>query len=173
MRYKNGKEYWSLFKSTTCQSTIKANISTQRFAEYCSAVNDPQSTFFQPDEDALSFNERFLNCELQIMFNELESEISHAEIERACKQLKDNISGGDFLINEFIKYGYDQLAYSLFSTFNTLFNAGYFPDMWTEGHIIPLHKKETLTHQNIKEELLFLVCLENCSQILLTTEKIM
>ena len=107
------------------------------------------------------------------MFNELESEISHAEIERACKQLKDNISGGDFLINEFIKYGYDQLADSLFSTFNTLFNAGYFPDMWTEGHIIPLHKKETLTHQNIKEELLFLVCLENCSQILLTTEKIM
>ena len=30
----DGKEYWSLIKSTTCQRTIKPNISTQRFAEY-------------------------------------------------------------------------------------------------------------------------------------------
>ena len=76
------------------------------------------------------------------MFNELESEISHAETESACKQLKNNRSGGaDFLINEILKYGYNQLANYLFSTFNTLFDAGYFPDMWTEGHIIPLHNK--------------------------------
>jgi len=101
------------------------------------------------------------------MFNELESEISHAETESACKQLKNNRSGGaDFLINEILKYGYNQLANYLFSTFNTLFDAGYFPDMWTEGYI----KKETLTHLKITEELLFLVCLENYSQRLLTTE---
>jgi len=43
---------------------------------------------------------------------------------------------------------------------NTLFSAGYFPDMWTEVYIIPLHKKETLTHLNITEELLFSVCLK-------------
>ena len=65
---KNTKAYWSLLKSTTCQSTIKPNISTQRFVEYFRAENDPQSTFFQPDEDVPSFNERFLNGELQIMF---------------------------------------------------------------------------------------------------------
>ena len=35
-----------LLKSTTCHSTIKPNISTQRFAEYFRAVNDPQLTFF-------------------------------------------------------------------------------------------------------------------------------
>jgi len=46
MRYKNAKEYWSLLTSTTCQGTIEPNISTQRFAEYFRAVNDPQSTFF-------------------------------------------------------------------------------------------------------------------------------
>ena len=95
----------------------------------------------------------------------LESEISHAEIECACKQLKNNRSGGaDFLINEFLKYGF------LFSTFNTIFDVGYFQDMWTEGYIIPLHKKKTLTHLKITEEVLFLVCLENYSQILLTTD---
>jgi len=38
--------------------------------------------------------------ELQIMFIELESEISHAEIERASKQLNNNRSGGAvFLIH--------------------------------------------------------------------------
>ena len=67
--------------------------------------------FFQTYEYVLSFNNRILNGELQIMFNELESEINHAEIERAWKQLKNNRSGAaDFLINEFLKYGYDQLA---------------------------------------------------------------
>jgi len=39
--------------------------------------------FFQTYEYVLSFNNRILNGELQIMFNELESEINHAEIERA------------------------------------------------------------------------------------------
>jgi len=38
------------------------------------------------------------------MFNELESEISHAEIECACKQLKNNRSGGaDFLYFRYVR----------------------------------------------------------------------
>jgi len=66
----------------------------------CMYVCKSQPTFFQPDEDVLSFNERCLNGELQIMFIELESEIIHAEIERASKQLNNNRSGGAvFLIH--------------------------------------------------------------------------
>jgi len=33
------------------------------------------------------------------------------------------------------------LADYFFSTFNTLYNAGYFSDMWTEGYIIRLQIK--------------------------------
>jgi len=42
--------------------------------------------------------------------------------------------------------------------------------MWTEGYIIPSYKKETFIHLNITEELLFSVCLENCSQKILMTD---
>jgi len=38
-------------------------------------------------------------------------------------------------------WGYAQLADNLYSTFNTLYNADYFPDMWTEGYIIRLQIK--------------------------------
>ena len=36
--------------------------------------------FFQPDDDAVEFNERYLNGELQVMFDDLNSDISYAEI---------------------------------------------------------------------------------------------
>ncbi len=31
------------------------------------------------------------------------------------------------------------------SLFNTILNNGYFPESWSDGYIIPLHKKGSLT----------------------------
>ena len=44
--------------------------------------------FVQPDEDILHFNERFLNSETQIMFEELNGIITVEEIQRSINQLK-------------------------------------------------------------------------------------
>ena len=83
----------------------KCPISTQHFFEYFKSVNDPQSVFFQPDEDILYFNERYLNGELQVMFDELNSPISVEEIKKACATLNNGKSAGpDKLLNEFFKY---------------------------------------------------------------------
>lgn len=44
--------------------------------------------FFQPDEEFIFFQERFLNSEIQVMFSELDEEITRDEILKAIKQLK-------------------------------------------------------------------------------------
>ena len=76
------------------------------------------------------------------MFDELNTEISRSEILKACKQLNTEKSGGpDFLLNEFYKYGCDRLLPYLHTLFNIFFSKRYFPETWSEGYIVPLHKK--------------------------------
>ena len=90
--------------------TNNSNLNSSQFYAYLKSINNPDSAFFQADEDVLIFNERYLNGELQVMFDELNIEISCSEILKACKQLRTGKSGGpDFLLNEFYKYGSDKL----------------------------------------------------------------
>ena len=103
------------------------------------AINNPDSVFFQPDDDAVEFNERYLNVELQLMFDDLNSDISYTEIFKACRELSIGKSRGpDFGLNEFFKYGVNEMVNYLF---NVIFQKGYFPIKWTGGFIVPLHKK--------------------------------
>ena len=57
------------------------------------------------------------------------------------KKLLGKAGGPDFVLNEFFKYGIDILIAYLGRLFNVVFNKGYFPEKWTEGFILPLHKK--------------------------------
>ena len=101
--------------------------------------------FFQSDDDILYFNERFLNSEIQIMFEELNGSITQEEIMRAIKQLKNGRSGGpDKFLNDFFVYGTGSLSPFLSVLFNKIFDTGYFPESWSEGYIVPLHKKGKL-----------------------------
>ena len=83
-----------------------ANIPLSSFEEYFKSVNNPSDPFYAPDEDVIHFNERYVNDEFCIMFNELNVEFSQEEILKSIKQLKTNKSGGpDRLINEFFIHG--------------------------------------------------------------------
>lgn len=76
------------------------------------------------------------------MFAELDRNITDAEIRKSIKQLKTGKSGGpDKMINEFLIYGSDTLVPYLQKLFNLLFDKGHFPDCWSEGYIVPIHKK--------------------------------
>ena len=56
-------------------------------------------------------NERYVQSELQIMFSELNLEITLSEIKKAVRQLKLVRSGGsDLFINELLYYGNDVLC---------------------------------------------------------------
>ena len=105
-------------------------------------LNDPESNFYQADDDIIDFNNRFLNTETQIMFAELDVEITIQEILKAIKELKTGKSGGpDRILNEFLINGIDVLPKYLHKLFNILLVKGYFPSVWSEGYIVPIHKK--------------------------------
>lgn len=52
------------------------------------AINYPNSEFFQSDEEIIYFQKRFLNTELQVMFSELDVEITRDEILNLLGNLK-------------------------------------------------------------------------------------
>jgi hypothetical protein len=68
-------------------------------------------------------------------------------LSNAIKQLSNNKSGGpDMYINELFIYGKEALIPHLLTLFNKIFQVGHFPDVWSEGFIIPLHKKGSMNH---------------------------
>ena len=72
-----------------------------------------------------------------------------AEICSNIKQLGMDRSGGpDILLNEFSVYGIDQLIPYLHKLFNTILENGYFPDIWSDGYVVPIHKKGPLDNVN-------------------------
>ena len=122
-----------------------ANVPLSHFENYFRAVNNPDDPFYTPDEDVLYFNERFEENEFLVMFDELNIPLTLQEIKIAIGQLRTNKSAGpDKLLNEFFINGKDVLCKTLLILFNKLFSMGYFPKEWTEGFIIPLHKKGSI-----------------------------
>ena len=76
------------------------------------------------------------------MFAELDETINEQEIVNAIKKLNSGKSGGpDRLLNEFFIYGIDILPKYLSKLFNVIYDSGHFPSCWTDGHIVPIHKK--------------------------------
>ena len=117
-------------------------LSANKFFNYFKAVNNPEDRFFQPADDVLHFNERVVHGEFQVMFQELDAEITVYEINKAVKNLKQSKSGGpDQLLNEFLKYGFDTLRPYLLKLYNIILSTGCFPRSWGEGFIIPIFKK--------------------------------
>lgn len=140
MRLQNAKEYWKMLKDIS-HIRYPRTLSANNFARYFNAINNPDDHFFQADDDVIYFNERFLNNEFSLMFHELDDVISDDEIFKAIKQLKNGSSGGpDLLLNEIFKYGAEVLTPYIRCLFQKCFNKGYFPQAWTEGFIVPLHK---------------------------------
>ena len=71
--------------------------------------------------------------------------ISVDEVRNAINHLKRNkSSGSDCMLNEYFLECSDILSAHLCDVFNGIFVSGFFPDKWTEGVIIPLHKKVSM-----------------------------
>lgn len=123
-------------------NTCPQSLSAQNFYEYFKSLNGPNSVFHQADEDVIYFNERFINSKLQVIFSELHREITLQEITHAIQQSNTNKSGGpDMLLHKFFIHGIHILPCYLHKIFNTLLDKGYFPETWSEGHIVPIYKK--------------------------------
>ena len=76
------------------------------------------------------------------MYEELNYSITTEETINAIKSLKYGKSAGpDLLINECYINACGALTDKLTLLFNIVLNSGYFPNTWTEGVIVPIHKK--------------------------------
>jgi len=104
--------------------------------------------------------ERYEQNEFDIMFNELNMPFSSNDVKKAIQQLQNNKScGPDLYINEIFINGKDTLVPYLLSLFNKIFDIGYFPDSWSEGYVVPLHKKGNINDTNYYRGITLLSCI--------------
>ena len=139
-KFKNAKLYWNMLKEASGMK--KGNIAMSTLEQFNKAANNPADQFYTPDEDIMYFNERYENDEFDIMFNEMNLNFLQEEILETIMQIKTNKSAGpDKLINELFIHGREYLLSTLHTPFNKRFELDYFPETWSEGFIIPLHKR--------------------------------
>jgi len=62
----NAKMYWTMLKGSVITENI-CTLSCYDFQEYFKSVNDPNSIFFQSDEDIMYFNDSYLDGERNIV----------------------------------------------------------------------------------------------------------
>ena len=146
-REKNAKLYWKMLKGSC--GIKDPNISLDSFESYFKAVNSPEDRFYTPDHDVLYFMERYEKNEFNIMFEELNLPFTHDELLKSIKHLNSDKSGGpDMYLNEFFIHGKNVLSSHLLKLFNKIFEIGYFPEAWSEGFVVPLHKKGSINEVN-------------------------
>ena len=67
--------------------------------------------------------------------------------------------GNDHLMNKYLMESSDILASHICDIFNAVFDSGFFPDKWSEGLIVPVHKKGMLHDPNNYRGITLLSCL--------------
>ena len=112
------------------------------------------------NEEADNFN---INNDFNIpntVYPELDNRITTEEIINAVKSLKRNKAYGcDHLLNEYFIETIDILSGHLCDIFNTIIDSGFFPEQWTKGIIIPLHKKGSTVDVNNYRGITLVSCL--------------
>ena len=80
------------------------------------------------------------------MFAKLDVAFTSSELDKAISELSlIGIAGSDVFLNEFLIYGRD--AFSVY-LFNKILDIGYIADAWSEGYVVPVHKKGPLNNVN-------------------------
>ena len=68
--------------------------------------------------------------------------ISRDEVTASIRNLKlGKSAGSDKIVNEMLKYVYQNVADFLVQLFNKLYDEGIFPKEWSKSIIVPIHKK--------------------------------
>jgi hypothetical protein len=142
-RLHNARDFWKLLKGKPKRS--KSNATNEQFYKFFESVSCPTDEFLKADDDVLDYVENVTEEELHVMFEELDSYITAEEIERSIKHLKHGKSAGlDKVINELFVHGASVLSPYLEVLFNKLLDTGNFPRQWSEGLIVPIHKKGSI-----------------------------
>jgi exonuclease III len=143
MHENDPKAYWK-----TIQDIVDNNQPTLNFPnDLQHKLHEHFKTLNQQKEDLLT-DTTALKEELELLENHLDhhtpldNHIKTSEIVQAIKKLKYNkTSGLDQISNEMLKYSGSAMLSPLAKLFNKVLNSGTIPTAWSEGYIMPLHKK--------------------------------
>ena len=140
----NANEYWKLLKGKRAAAKTH-DITTTEFYDYFVRISNPGADIIVLESDDMNDNVQMYEAgelEVHVLYEELNTHVTLEEVVKAIKQLKCGKSAGlDLLLNEFYVYGCEMLTGPLCSLFNCILRLGYFPEKWTSGLIVPLHKK--------------------------------
>ncbi len=156
----NPQIYWKLWKSIIKKSNTTHSTLTLNDHElyYANQISPPPTPYFDTEamETFKDFVLTYMNYDEQEQFYRSEdtdfskaltqdicnSPISIEEIIASTKRQKNNKACGiDGISSEFFKYALDQLGDPMTLLFNLVFDNGDFPEIWAEGLICPIHKK--------------------------------
>ena len=138
LKHAKPREFWKHFKNN--KSRKSNNISNDDFFKYFSTLSNDISQCSNDEAEQFCRTNDFNNCD--VSFPELDKPITTDEIVNAVMFLKSRKSCGyDNLLNEYFMESVDIIGSHLCDIFNAILNSGYFPDKWTEGIIVPIHKK--------------------------------
>ena len=141
------KLYWKLLRGNSKPN--HSSITVDEFAGYFERLGNPTEVYFRPEPEVTDYVRDVSLRDLQITFDLLNVVIEDGEIRAAIKELQRGKSAGeDGIINELFIYGETALTPYLTVLFNFVFENGIFPNEWTKGLLVPLHKKGSI---NIKE----------------------
>lgn len=139
------KDFWKFFK--TKNKVNNHNITLDQFKDFFENLSN--NTFDSNNNEAEDFCSNHDFNEDNSTFPELDQPISVNEVHMAIKHLKHNkAAGSDCILNEYFIDCVDILSSHLCDVFNGILLSGYFPEKWTEGVIIPLHKKGSVNDVN-------------------------
>ncbi|KAL4221122.1 hypothetical protein ACF0H5_019381 [Mactra antiquata] len=141
LRFSRPKEFWKHFKNKSKKKSDVGDISLDEFFKHFSEVSNDVFKNNNQEADNFASNHDFNNFDINDD-SLLNTPITISEITKVVKTLKRYKSCGiDLLINEYFIESMDILSAHLCDIFNAILNSGYFPDTWTEGVIVPLHKR--------------------------------
>ncbi len=138
MRHSKPRDFWKLFKRKNSHSQNK--ILLEDFRDHFSSIADDLHSANNIDADTFCHSHDFHNIDCNL--TELDVPITEKEVRSAISKLKKYKSCGyDSLLNKYFMESVDILSLHMCDIFNAVLDSGYFPDVWSNGVIIPLFKK--------------------------------
>ena len=131
-------DFWRYFKNK--KNVVNNNITLSDFKDhFASMFADVNHNLHDESEN---FDTSHVFDDYDPIFENLDAPITYDEVCKAIKSLKSRKSAGeDKLLNEYFSEASDILAGYITDIFNKVLDSGVFPEAWTKGIIVPIHKK--------------------------------
>ena len=136
LKHKKPQDFWRLFSKNRRKASDDIPIKDffEHFRNVATDINEVR------DAEAEDFCAQ--NDNGKCLYENLDRLISTDEVKTAINSLKKSKSPGeDNILNEYFIEAEDILISHITDIFNGIFNSGVFPELWSKGIIVPVHKK--------------------------------